>query len=86
SYLELSYPVQVTALEAGSVPAWCLYAEGDPPSAATCRSANGTAYRMFEYAGNDHGMWLIKPDLTPKASTKTTLEIFLEFLDLTLTP
>lgn len=86
SYLELSYPVQVTALEAGSVPAWCLFAENDGESAPTCRSASGTAYRLFEYAGNDHGMFLIKPDLTPKASTKTTLEIFLEFLDLTLTP
>jgi hypothetical protein len=84
NYLGLSYPEQVAALDASSVPAWCLYADGDGEAAPTCKSASGTKVRMLEYVGNDHGMMLIQPGLTPKDSEKTTLELFLEFLDSTV--
>lgn len=88
SYLGLDYSDQVTALGTAQpiLPAWCLYAQGDGESLTTCRPVSGINYQKFEYAGSDHGMNLIKPDLTPKDSSKSTLEIFLDFLDLTLTP
>jgi hypothetical protein len=86
SYLVDEYAGQVTELETSQppVPAWCLFAESDAEAAPTCRSASGTSYQMFEYAGNNHGMMLIAPNLAPKDSPKTTLEIFLDFLGMAL--
>jgi dienelactone hydrolase len=88
SYLGIDYTSQVTALAAAQppIPAWCLYAENDPEAAPTCRAVSGSAYQKLEYAGNDHGMFLIQPGLAPKESGGTTLEQFLSFLDLTLEP
>jgi hypothetical protein len=81
NYLDLAYEDQVTSLEGLSIPAWCLYAEGDSDSNVTCNSASGTNYTTYAYAGSAHGMMLIAPERMPKNSNKTTLELFLAFLN-----
>ena len=80
-YLNVPFAEAVKALDSGDPPrpVWCLAAEGDRESAPTCVSASGDFYRAILYPGSDHGMMLIRPGTDPD-----TLELILEFLDLTL--
>ena len=77
SYLTVPYADAVTALgeDDPARPAWCLYAEGDTDSAATCESASGDNYRLEKYADSHHGMMLVQPDLDPNA-----LQLILDFI------
>jgi dienelactone hydrolase len=77
SYLRVPYDEAVAEVDGAGKPAWCLAAEGDAESATACQSASGNHYRMVMYEGSDHGMMLIRPDVSPK-----TLELILEFLQL----
>lgn len=81
NYLGLDYAEQVTLLEVIPVPAWCFYAVGDSDADLACTSASGSNYLKYEYAGELHGIQLLAPEVTPKEPNKTTLELFLEFLD-----
>lgn len=81
NYLGLSYAEQVTLLEAVPVPAWCFYAEEDSDANLACSYASGTNYLKYEYAGGLHGIQLLTPEVKPEEPDKTTLELFLEFLD-----
>lgn len=85
-YLGLDYSQQVASLDSlqPPVPTWCLYGSDDAESRPACETAQGAAYRRLEYEGNLHGMILIQPGLMPEESNKGTLELFMEFLDLTL--
>jgi hypothetical protein len=78
-YLTVPYKDAVDALgeEQPPKPAWCLFAEGDTPSAGACRSASGDHYRMIQYDGSAHGMQLVVPDVDPNV-----LHLLLEFLEL----
>jgi dienelactone hydrolase len=78
-YLQYSYPDEVAKLEAGSppVPAWCLYATGDTPSAEACQTAAGDLYQATSYDGNAHGMELLSPDFEPNPLMRI-LEFFNE--------
>ncbi len=80
-YLTIPYKDAVSALgaEQPPKPAWCLYAEGDGESVQACEAASGDNYRAIKYAGNNHGMMLIQPDVEPGA-----LKLILDFLKLTL--
>ncbi|MDP2776205.1 MAG: hypothetical protein Q8O48_01065, partial [Anaerolineales bacterium] len=64
SYLDMNFATVVNDL--APIPAWCLAGELDNPSASTCKSASGEAFRSEIYPGsNDHGMMLIVPGLDP---------------------
>ena len=80
-YLTVPYKDAVSALgaEQPPKPAWCLYAEGDGESRRACEGAAGDNYRRIKYAGDNHGMYLLQPDVEPGA-----LELILDFLKLTL--
>lgn len=80
SYLGVDYAEAVTAAEELGAPVWCLAAEDDVPSFAACSNAEGDLYRPIFHPGADHGMSLIKPD----TFDPDTMEVILEFLDLTL--
>lgn len=77
SYLGVPYDEAVAAVNGAGNPVWCLAAEGDAESAATCQSASGDLYRAVIYPGNAHGMQLIVPEAEPSA-----LGLILEFLTL----
>jgi pimeloyl-ACP methyl ester carboxylesterase len=64
NYLGISYAETVKSL--APVPAHCLAAESDYESAPTCKGASGDNYSSQIYAGSDHGMALIRPDLDPQ--------------------
>ena len=86
-FLGMDYKTTVENLhkESPPVPVWCLAAEGDMGSAATCAAAADTLEENFFYSGAEaHGMILIDPDLKPDGSDKNSLELFLDFLDSTL--
>jgi hypothetical protein len=84
-YLTVPYKDAVSALGAEQplkprrAWAWCLYAEGDTASARACGAAAGDNYRSIKYAGDNHGMMLIQPNVQPGA-----LDLILDFLKLTL--
>jgi len=77
NYLGMDYPTAITTLGAFNppVPANCLFATGDGTSADACNSASGLHYTSSEWAGANHGMLLIVPDLEP-----LPLDLFLEFI------
>lgn len=45
----------------------CLAAAGDGNALPTCLSASGTYFTATAYEGSDHGMRLVRPDLSPNA-------------------
>ncbi len=62
------------------VPVWCLAGEADGQSSPTCKAAEEYLDRMHLVPGSgEHGARLIRPDYDPN-----TLELFLEFLELTV--
>lgn len=79
NYLTVPYKEAVSALgaEQPPKPAWCLYSEGDSESVQACEAANGGNYRSIKYTGDNHGMYLLQPDLKPSA-----LQLMLDFLKL----
>jgi hypothetical protein len=82
NYLTLEYSEKVQELD--PVPAWCLYAESDPESAAVCGAFEAENYRPISYPGkavfgNGHGMNLVEPELEPNS-----LVLLLEFIALAL--
>jgi hypothetical protein len=81
SYLTVPYDIAVEHLEEDGYPkaVWCLYSDGDKPSALACKSASGDNYRLFEYKGEQHGMMLIDPNVKPNV-----LDLFLQFLKIIL--
>jgi dienelactone hydrolase len=76
-YLTVPYQEVVNALAAEQPPkpAWCLYADGDGESKPACENASGDNYKSVIYAGSNHGMELIEPELDPNV-----LQIILDFL------
>ncbi|MBM4424201.1 MAG: hypothetical protein FJ030_12570 [Chloroflexi bacterium] len=84
NYLGVRYSEAIKDLqgEQPPKPAWCLYGEQDGESAPACKSATGESYRPIPYTGDfakRHGMAMIEEEVEPK-----TLELLLEFLELTL--
>jgi hypothetical protein len=77
-YLTILYEEAVRSLGAESParPAWCLFAQGDAPSAAVCNAAQGEHYTRFEFPGDAHGMMLLSPTSDPNP-----LELLLDFLE-----
>ncbi len=80
-YLTVPFAEAVKPLQAEQPPkpVWCHLAEEDKPSAATCQSASGPAYRTIAYPGNLHGMRLIDPKVQPN-----TLKLMLDWIGLIL--
>jgi len=78
-YLTVPYKDAVSALgaEQPPKPAWCLYSEGDSESVRACEAASGNNYRSIKYAGDNHGMYILQPDVKPSA-----LQLMLDFLKL----
>jgi hypothetical protein len=77
SYLNVQYSAAVKTLEAETPPkpAWCLYSDGDGESAVVCRPLTNKNYKAVNYAGNRHGMALLRQDLNPQP-----LQVLLDFL------
>ncbi len=77
SFLGKDYAAEVSRLGSLTppVPVVCLASEADGPSKFTCQSAEGAHYSPRIYAGGEHGMTLIKPELDPQP-----LNLLLEFL------
>jgi len=67
--------VSTLGAESPFKPAWCLFAQGDAPSAAVCSAAQGENYTRFEFPGDAHGMMLISPEIEPNP-----LELILDFM------
>jgi len=80
---EFSYAEAVSSLDALDASVWCLTAEGDGESFGTCQSASGEIYLAIFYAGNDHGMQLVRPELMPSEPDLgvNTLMILQDFLE-----
>ena len=76
SYLRLEYATVVQDLDGAGVPVWCLAAENDYESPATCNSASGEHYQVFIYPGYEHGPQLLKPGQEP--DTMMVIQDFLE--------
>jgi len=84
NYLTIDYEGIVKELGKADEPkpAWCLFAESDPESAAVCRDIDEENYMAYSYPAetifsNGHGMNLIVPDQEPDV-----LEVILEFIEL----
>ena len=75
NYLGMNYAVTVSDL--ALTPVWCFASADDRESAPTCESASGEAYRTQIYAGNNHGMLLLQPNLEPQP-----MILIQEFLEL----
>lgn len=83
-YLTIPYKDAVSALGAEqpprrAKPAWCLYSEEDTESVRACEAASGNNYRSIKYAGDNHGMYLLQPDVKP-----SPMQMILDFLKLAL--
>lgn len=82
SYLTVDYKEVVAQLNMMEpvVPVQCFYAAGDSESATVCGAITEEGnYTAVKYAGNEHGMMLIQPDLE-----HDTLTLILQFLDATI--
>jgi len=79
-YLGIAYTEAVRAADEAGKPVWCLAAEGDSESHAACTTAEGSHYRSIIHPGSEHGMGLVEPD----TYDPDTMQVILEFLDLTL--
>ncbi|MBN1267113.1 MAG: hypothetical protein JXA25_16605 [Anaerolineales bacterium] len=79
-YLGVNYSEAVIAAEEAGKPFWCLAAESDTPSYTACSTAEGEQYRSIFYPGSEHGMALVVPD----TYDPDTMQVVLEFLDLTI--
>ena len=81
-YLTLSYAdviEQLHSLEPAAI-TYCLYATGDPESAAVCQPLpESEAGKIIAYETNFHGMLLVQPNLE-----HDTLGLMIEFLDVTV--
>jgi len=75
NYLGMNYASTVSDL--APIPVWCFASEDDRESAPTCEGASGEAYRTEVYAGNNHGMMLLQPELEPQP-----MLLIQEFLEL----
>lgn len=77
-YLTVLYEEAVSTLgaESPAKPAWCLFAQGDAPSAAVCNAAQAESFSKFEFPGDAHGMMLLSPTIDPHP-----LELILDFLE-----
>jgi hypothetical protein len=80
---EFTYAEAVEYLDDNGYPVWCLAAENDGPSPGVCASAAGERYQSFIYSGNDHGMFLIQPNMTPTTPSVgvNTMIIIQDFLE-----
>ncbi|RLD10671.1 MAG: hypothetical protein DRI56_02250 [Chloroflexota bacterium] len=79
NYLNVPYAdaVEVLDYQKPPSPVWCVYATGDKHAADTCKSATGDHYERFEWAGDYHGMDLLRPDIEPN-----TMQLILDWLAL----
>ena len=78
NYLTLDYANVVTQLGEDAIPAWCLYSQSDPESAAVCSAFEADNYTAYEI-GDGHGMMLVQPDVDPNP-----LNLLLEFISTTI--
>lgn len=62
---------------------YCLAAENDAESGAVCAEPEHANYFPFIYAGDDHAMFLIQPEMRPvsPSGAPTTLELVLGWLE-----
>ncbi len=84
-YLTVPYAEAVKTLQAEQPPkpAWCLYADGDTPSAEACKSASGNSFNQAAYTDSrEHGMTLFSESRTPKAGSQNpnAMQLILDFL------
>ena len=56
NYLNVNYADAVRSLDDVGKPVWCVAADDDPDSAATCRAATGDHYRVLVYPSGGHAM------------------------------
>lgn len=77
SYLGVDYASAANALLADPhrLTIYCLAAEGDGVSPGTCQSVSHENFRAVIYAGNAHGVALLRPGLEPDVGA-----LILEFL------
>lgn len=83
---DFTYAEAVAALSEAEHLVFCLAAEGDSFSAEVCLDAQADFYTAFIYAGDNHGMMLVDPTLSPSdpAMDVNALELLLDFLAMSI--
>lgn len=77
-----SYADAVAALSEAEHPVYCLTSQGDESFMPTCTVTSGDLFKQFIYSGDDHGMFLVDPALTPSepAIDANALDLLLDLL------